>query len=507
MISVSEAWKSLHGQTILPESHVELTYWITEPGAQDLAEESNTGATFFSNHEAIVSTADVAHPKYATLENNLWALDGSFDIIPDSAPYGDTGYVADADYPMVTISFPSVRKQPIPGITIVWSETYGEYPTRVRIAALNGTEIVYEYEFYNDSVRSTFDMPVVNYDRFYIEIIDWINPDHRPRIEKFYLGAIEVYTESALVSYSHTQSADLLSTVLPKNEIKFSLDNSSDIWNPDNPGANVRYLMDRQEISVRYGYKLPTGMEWIKAGTFWLNSWDTPANGLEATFTARDLLEFMDSIYTGPTEGTLYDVASAALIQADLPTKANGEPRYYLDQSLRDILTKIEEGAGTYTIAEIVQMCANAGLCVMRIDRDGVLRIEKLQLVKSDYEINQKISYTHPERSMTKPAKEININESLATKVVASSGEQITLRNPLVIDLAQASSMAEWLTSILMKRNIVKGSFRPDPRLDALDIISIESKYSNNFVGAVTDITYTYNGAFKGEYTCREVEV
>lgn len=507
MISVSEAWKNLHKQTILPETRVELTYWITEPGAQELAVESNNGAMFYSDHEAIVSTADAEHQKYATLESNLWVLDGSFEILPDNAPYGDTGYVANAEFPMVAIVFPSVRTHPIPGVTIVWSETYGEYPTRVRLAALNGTEIVAQHEFDNNSVRSTFEMPLSGYDRIYIEPFDWIIPDHRPRIERFYLGAIEVYTDSALVSYSHTQTADLLSTFLPKSEIKFSLDNSSDVWNPDNPVANVRYLMDRQEVFVRYGYKLPTGMEWIKAGTFWVNSWDTPSNGLEATFTARDLLEFMDVAYSGPRAGTLYTIALAALEQSDLPVAADGSPRYFLDESLKTVATDFSEDESVYTTAVVLQMVANAGQCVIRITRDGTLRVERYERQLSDYTIGQDISYSHPERAMTKPPKSVTVNDGLWVENIASAGEPIAISNPVISSVENAQHVGAWSAAVLGRRNILKGSYRPDPRLDALDIISVESKYSNGFVAAVTDITYSYNGAFRGEYTCREVEV
>lgn len=507
MVTVSDAWKAAHKETLLPESFVELTYWITEPGAQGLASESNNGSVFYSDHAAITDTTSKDFEKYATLENNLWSLDGSFAVLPDKTPYGDTGYVADAEHPMVTITFPSVRTELVPGITIFWSETYGEYATRCRITALNGTEIVASEEFLNDSVRSTFQFPIANYDRIYIEIIDWLIPDHRPRIERFYLGAMEIYTKSDLLKYSHTQSVDLLSTELPKNQIVFSLDNSSDVWNPDNPVGNVRYLMDRQEVSVRYGFKLPNGVEWIPAGTFWISEWDTPTNGLEVTFTARDILEFLNVQYTGPRIGTLYDIALAALSQVDLPAKEDGGPRYSVDEALKTISTDFSGDDDAYTVAVILQMVANAGQCVMHQNRDGILKIERYQRNMSDYEISQDISYTHPERVMTKPPHSVAVNNDLWIENITPSGEAITISNPLISQQDNASYVARWASAVLSRRNLVRGSYRPDPRLDVLDIISIQSKYSRNFVAAVTEITYEYNGAFKGEYVGREIEV
>lgn len=507
MVSVSNDWKTVQKETILPESFVELTYWITEPGAQRTASASNNGATYYSDPTAIVDTSSKEFQKFATLENNMWSLDGSFTILPDKAPYGDTGYVADAVNPMVTILFPSVRTELVPGISIVWSETYGEYATRCRVTALNGTEIIKSEEFLTNSVRSMIDMPISGYDRIYIEIIDWVLADHRPRIERIYLGAMEIYTKADLLKYSHRQSVDLLSTELPKNEIVFSLDNSSNIWNPDNPVGNVRYLADRQEVSVRYGYKLPNGIEWIPAGTFWVSEWDTPSNGLEATFTARDLLEFMNVPYTGPRAGTLYDIAIAALTQADLPRADNGNPRYFVDDTLKTISTDFSADNETYTAAVVLQMVANAGQCVLHQDREGILRVERYSPKLSDYEITQNISYTHPERVLTKPPKSVTINESMAVENVASSGEEVSINNPVITQEDNAADVGGWSASVLRRRNLIKGSYRPDPRLDVLDVVSIESKYSEKFIAAVTEITYEYNGAFRGQYTGREVEV
>ena len=507
MVSVSNDWKAAQKETILPESFVELTYWITEPGAQREASATNNGVTFYSNPDAIVDTTSKNFQKFATLENNMWSLDGSFVLLQDKAPYGDTGYVADAEYPTVTISFPSVRTELVPGITIVWSETYDEYATRCRITALNGTEVIKSEEFLNNSVRTMIDMPISGYDKIHIEIIDWVVADHRPRIERVYLGAMEVYTKADLLKYSHTQSVDLLSTELPKNQIVFSLDNSSSIWNPDNPVGNVRYLADRQEVSVRYGYKLANGIEWIPGGTFWVSEWDTPSNGLEATFTARDLLEFMNIPYTGPRAGTLYDIAVAALAQADLPRADNGNPRYLVDEALKTISTDFSADEGSYTAAIILQMVANAGQCVMYQDREGFLRIERFTPQLSDHEITQDVSYTHPERVLTKPPKSVSINETMWTENVASAGEVVGINNPVITQEDNATDVGGWAASVLRRRNLIKGSYRPDPRLDVLDVVSIESKYSEKFIAAVTEITYEYNGAFRGQYTGREVEV
>ena len=56
--TAAASWERLHrNSTILPESFVEIEYWITEAGAQELASESNNGALFYSKHSEILETA------------------------------------------------------------------------------------------------------------------------------------------------------------------------------------------------------------------------------------------------------------------------------------------------------------------------------------------------------------------------------------------------------------------------------------------------------------------
>lgn len=507
MISASRDWKALHEETIVPESYIEIKYGIADSTAQDAAIVTNNGTTFYSNPDGIVDTFSKNIPKFATLENNMWVLDGSFAFIPEADQYGDTGYIADAVNPIVTLSLPYAMQQPIPGITVIWSEAYGEYATRCRISAWSNGAVIASEEFENSSARSAFEMPLSNYDRVDIEILEWTIPDHHPRIERVYFGIVEIFTNHHLVKYSHEQSAGLLSTELPKNEIVFSLDNSSGIWNPDNPQGTTRYLADRQEVKVRYGYKINGEIQYVKAGTFWSNAWDIPSNGLEATFTARDLIEFLDYEYTGPKVGTLYDVALSALTQIELPVTEMNTPRYYLDENLRNITTDFSEDTEAYTAAVILQMCANAGQCVMYHDRDGILRIERYVKEQTGHSISQDISYSYPERTMTKPPQKIVINNGMWVENVATSGEVISINNPLISTVENAEAVGKWAKSILCCRNIFSGSYRPDPRVDALDIIEIDSKYGASFNVAVTDIIYSYAGSFRGEYTSREVEV
>lgn len=101
------------------------------------------------------------------------------------------------------------------------------------------------------------------------------------------------------MNYSHTIEVDPVSAALPTIEIEFSISNLNGQYNPDNPQGAEKYLMERQEITARYGYLIDGAIEWIPAGTFYMSEWDTPQNGITASFKARDMQELMTDTYSG----------------------------------------------------------------------------------------------------------------------------------------------------------------------------------------------------------------
>lgn len=513
MIATSEKWKIAQSEVIVPEAFIEIAYKITDPDLHESASESNSGAAEFSDHERIVETTVSDESRYAALEHNAWALDGSTEIISDDS---DTGFVSSAFSnanglfavnPLITINFDKVHVLAIPGVTITWGNEFDDYATRFKLTAYNGNSVVLSKTFNGTPEHTECDFVVTGYNRITLEILEWSLPHRRARVQRIFFGIEHTYTKSDLVSYEHEQTADLLSAALPKNAAVFSLNNVDGKWNPDNPTGNVRYLAERQEIKVRYGLKLDDGTEWIDAGTFWVSEWDTPSNGIEARFTARDALEFMNAPYAGTLNDTLYNIALAAFEQSDVPTLDNGKPRYVISDNLKEYRADVsEENRPNYTCAEIVQLCANAACCVLYQDRKGVLRVEPLRENASDYRIAKNNCYTHPEFKLSKQLKSVDVNDGMAIVINSTSGEIQTIQNELITNETAARRVAEWTRKTLAGRKTITGEYRADPSLDVLDKVATESKYGTNNALYITDIKYTYNGAFRGVYTGRITE-
>src|SRR5690606_5564134 len=283
----------------------------------------------FAHLDQVVSRTVRKITPYATLERNLWVLDGSKKILP-TTNFVDTSYVGNVlsnsdctftSNPVVELTFPRVFNSHLPGLIIIWDTAHGDYAVDFKITlykeGVKGSEKLVTG---NDTVRTVVDMDINEYDKIVVEILKWSSPRRRARIAKIHLGYSITYGKKDLFgTFTHSQEVDPLSAKLPKMSLKFSVNNVDDSYNPYNQTGISKYLMERQEIQVRYGYRIESGVEWIMledltwgdieekswkelegeeiewipGGTFYLSGWDAPQNGLYADFEARDILEFM----------------------------------------------------------------------------------------------------------------------------------------------------------------------------------------------------------------------
>lgn len=336
-----------------------------------------------------------------------------------------------------------------------------------------------------------------------------------------------VYTKKDLIRFMHQQTGSLVSGELPKNHIEFSLDNSDGKWNPSNPRGLERYLSDRLKVTLRYGYIINGAEHWIPGGVFYLSEWRTSLNGVEASFTARDILEYMiDTPFTGEITGTLYDIAQNAIAGCDIPADPNadkaafvlGESKLgdepvlgfvlaggiYISDDLRNYSVGDIEYDGNETVAVILQKCANAAGCVMYQDRSGVLIIGKLSYDDTGYVIPKKLSYTYPEIDFSRPIKNVSVTysgEAVAVYPFSGSGETQTLINEFIKEKDQADAIAKWICDSLRTRQRINGEYRGDPRLDLFDVVSVESKYGTIAGVVLTDIKCSFTGAFRVTYS------
>ena len=423
MQKVSQAWKDNQNSQLVSESFVEISLDITDPVSTEDATATDNGSVAFSNTEDIIGTSEEDITPYATLEQNVWVLDGTKEVLPQSnTDYENAGYVSEvlsgengefSSPPTVTINFNEIHDVPIQGITVTWGKTQGDYPTDFTVTAYNGDTVVGEKIVAgNTNVLSIVLVDIVNYDRIVIAINKWCLPHRRARIEDILVGIRKVYTKSDIFSYTHSQELDIISASLPKGTISFEVDNYSREYDVYNMEGLAKYLTERQELKVKYGYKINGNIEWIDGGVYYLSSWESNENSNSAKFEANLRFDDLTMIYDQGVylaEGrSLYDLAIDVLTFADLPLSDSGDVRWIIDESLKDITTL--SPLPLDTVANCLQFIANAGCCILYQDRKGYIHIEKRDYIKSDYSINPTNSFSKPSIALSKPIKNIKVS-------------------------------------------------------------------------------------------------
>jgi len=420
--SVSAGWKENQQKTLVSESFIEIQLGLTDPEAVESVVPIATDLAPFAHLDQVVSRGVRNITPYATLERNLWVLDGSKRILP-TTNFVDTSYVGNllsnsdctfTSNPVVELTFPRVFNSYLPGLIIIWDMAHGDYAVDFKITLYKeGTKGSEKLVTGNDTVRTVVEMDINEYDKIVVEILKWSSPRRRARIARIHLGLSITYEKGDLFgTFTHSQEVDPLSAKMPKMSLKFSVNNVDDSYNPYNQTGISKYLAERQEIQVRYGYRIGSGVEWIPGGTFYLSGWDAPQNGLYANFEARDILEFMNGIFMKgvyrPSGISLKALAEEVLLDAGLPEREDELPPWKLHESLDDIYTVAPLPLVRHS--ECLQMIANAAECVMYVDREGFLRIEPAPTSMTDYRVDNFNSYKRPEVALTKPLKQVDVS-------------------------------------------------------------------------------------------------
>lgn len=517
-VQPSEKWLSQYNNTLVPEMFIQITYHASDDKAQTDAIASSSSQVVFSDVSDITDLDNLPSVKYATGEPNLWLLDGSCALIPSSEPYENAGYVSsenvsNANHPVVTFSFSKVHQEKIPGITIVWSDLFNEYATSFRVSAYNGSSLLQEKHIDNNTlVESSVDLEISGYDSIVIEILSWCVPNHRARIEQVEFGQRVRFNKEDLLSYSHESKRDPISGQLSKDSISFSINNSDQKWNPINPGGLYQYLYERQAVFVKYGMELGGETEWINGGKFYLSNWNTPSNGITASFEARDALVFLsDSPYTGRKSGTLYEMCYDALELLDVTGIS-----YFINESLKKYSADFSSSNSSYKNSDVLQLAANAAGMALYQTRDGEIRVDWVPFSPEDkssiYEISEMNNFEYPEISFSNKLKNISysVNGASKTYPAGATGDGVTqsVSNSLLSDsiIAQPKNALTESYKVLSNRRIATLSYRASPHNDALDFVKLNHQfgYSSNLL--ITDVKYTFNGCFKGSVTGYMIE-
>ncbi len=394
MYQASEAYKVQIREPMRNPCYIRVRFGIQDPEANKNAVLSNNGQLSYSSVPTLDGSSETGR-RYGTLEPGFWLLDGSLDTAPDTPPYTLQGYVGTeisgeggtyAENPEIYVIFAS-GYYAFRGIAVYFDETRHEYPISIKITAERDGKQVFDRIFPVQGETFSYEGNLPPGDEYLnkitIQILDSGLPCRRARVGSIVLGVIKTLNCDNITEAKWSRKNDLMNTSIAKNEFSFTFLDVDGEYNPDNPEGIWRFLEDGQEVTFEYGIEMDDGsVEWIKGGTNYTNGEPTIGNsaGLsKASFTAVSRLQTLTDIYRegsyNPQGTTLYDLADSILTWAGLVDE-NGNKEYRITEKLKSYSTTAPLPVGE--AKDCLQLIANAGMCVVDVDRNGQIFIDEI---------------------------------------------------------------------------------------------------------------------------------
>lgn len=353
-------------------SYMKVTLGVINDTAQSQAFLSNRSQyTGFSDFDGVFKQKEVKS-QYATYENNFWVLDGSMRFLPDAASqYEPVGIVSKNLFSSsFTVKMTFQENVDIPGLTIKFA---GNYPSEFSIITSDGTSKSYS----NSSLKFTTEDRFDNTTSLEIKVTAMSATNNRVRIESILFGNVIVFTDNDIINAESTSTISQINEDLPEINFTLTIDNNDNRFDYDNEESIINYMRTGQNVVVQMGYDLDDGTtEWILLHTLKLSEWS--ASDDEASITAVDVLQTFGegNYYRGDWHEngiTLYVLAN--LVIADvIGTPSIPQDKFFIDKYLQSV--EVRNPIPLVPHKEALQIIANAGRCILTVDRYGKICIK-----------------------------------------------------------------------------------------------------------------------------------
>lgn len=281
---------------------------------------------------------NITETKYGTLEKNQFALDGSFELMPDTLDnmcwWSKQMSNADGIFetPLILeINFTETHSSL--GLTFLFSESE-DYCNSLNIKYYDeSNNLISNVDFRPDGYKYVANNIVENYKKIIITFYSTNNPYRYLKLYQILYGAEKTFEGESLKSANILEEVDLLSSEIPINTLDFTIYSPDDDFNILNPQGVYTLLQQQQRLKVTE--ILTKENKTIDMGTFYLDTWKNK-HDKQMEISAIDLIGIMDKtdfnggIYTNVV---VTDLLNAIFISAGLSSND-----YEIQEELSDIV-------------------------------------------------------------------------------------------------------------------------------------------------------------------------
>lgn len=304
-----------------------------------------------------------------------------------------------------------------------------------------------------------------------------------------------------IISFNTKKSGDLLSSILTQDSITFTVRDTNSRMVFDEEYGDAFY---GTEVTLYESFENYSGSRYsIYGGKYYVTAVDKKRK-TEYEFSAASILAFMTQKCPATATETGLWIARFVISTANASEQVPSSTitGIFDEDALSAVKFRILE-SDDYSLAEVLQLVANACGCILFVDRYGRINIVKRGTMTEHYILSGKVCYTTPQVKFSERIGDTTLISNHGGDIASTDysgytvgGRQI-ITNPIINDNNTLDICVSMFNKLSAQRKSVSASCRFDPALDLFDIIVVPHGETVE-IGCVTDIDATYNGAWKG---------
>ena len=474
-----------------------------------------SGQIPWSNLEQIHDKVFGNPTKYATLERDRWALDGTWDLLPDdpTQTVGQMGYIGNvlsgedgtfATPPWVELRFSGVSVLQACSVYFP-GNAYDGVPEDFTVEVKQGGT-AYHTRTYTGNTASSVSLEgftVNNPDAIRVTVAKWSRPSRRMRVVEIVPGVYETWDGGMIAEFSVKQQGNVAATALPYGTCTLKIDNLSRRFEPRSKNGIFQSIEERQGIDVSLGVRLADGTaEYKRLGIFYQFSggWRTGDNGLTMQWNLADIIgllanrEFL-APSTLPTTLGGWIGALAAQLGVNFKDRWHVDPDY----TALPVTVRTAEDVQGKKCGDILRWVCQATGTWPRADAStGELTAEPLWSEGNRVTLDNLNSYPTMKANGDVAALIFTLNDGADTKYIVSgnatsSSETVSIDNPFIKTEVQALAAA-WLILSTYGGNVLDLTGRGDPSSEIGDVETVWLDESQATTARLTMQTFQFSG-------------
>ena len=370
----------------------------------NIANISSNSVNTYSNIETLKDIKSYTNTTIATLEENMWLLNGRFPNPTPGVRYN--GYISNevsdeegnfTTNPKIDIELATISE--IESFSLILNSAVPSgYPKQIKCTFYNGetilTDVTHDLTTVDTLPNVIFDVNQENVTKVTVEFIGTRRGKRRIRLSNLMFGRVINLDQNQVISTDYTDKCSYVPDSIPSRIFSFTMNNYNQIYNIDNPENGYINLDRNTVVLIRNGYNIfgydEENQRMDNPDKFQQIEWDDwkelrllniTTSDDTCTFECGSVLDMMEDTYTNETFINNRSVESIT----DTLMQFEGLP----DNTI--IFSNDDDGKsyGAYTIntvlpelpvRELIQLLAFSVGATLLIQDDGTIKFANLKL-------------------------------------------------------------------------------------------------------------------------------